>query len=46
MIDNTIPEIPVSLDRLLEEARLKSAIVRDHVQDLKDLGITEIWLGG
>jgi hypothetical protein len=38
------PGLPVPLDRILEEARLKSAIALEHLADLSNFGITEEWL--
>ncbi len=44
MTTQDIPTIPIVLDRLLEEARLKLAIAREHVQELESFGITNDWL--
>ena len=38
-----IPAIPIGLDNLLEEARLKLAIAREHVQELQSFGITNVF---
>jgi len=38
------PAIPIVLDRLTEEARLKLAVAREHVQELQSFGITNAWL--
>lgn len=44
MASSSIPAISVPLDQLLEEARLKLAIVRERVEDLKTFGITAEWI--
>jgi len=36
--------LPVPLDRILEEARLKLAIAQDHLTALHSFGITQEWL--